>query len=120
MPDAVATTTPASVRGWRPNAANRVTETLLFQTLQVRHEGVDICSRQLAPLLGHRRLFGGLGLRGHLRRMRDPASKVGGGQLRADTVEGAGLAALAGDGVAHPALLGLVDLRAALDQVGVL
>ena len=85
---------------------------LLLQARHVGDQRVEVRGRQTAVLGRHRRLLGGLGLRRHLRRVRDPLPDIVGAQLLADAVQRVRLVALAGDGVADLALLSGVDLLA--------
>src|SRR5262249_42886808 len=76
--------------------------------LQALHEGderVDVRGRELAVLGRHRRLLRRVRLLGRVGRVRDPQPDLVSRQLRADAVERTRLAALAGNRMAHAALL---------------
>ena len=82
----------------------------LLQALHVRDERVEIGRRQAWRTSPASAASSWTSPSPSSRRMRDPLLDVVGRQLRADAVERVRLAALAGDGVAHLALLRRVDL----------
>src|SRR5262245_14869386 len=119
-PAAVVTSAPTIATGWRASAQRLVTDVSswrpLLQALHVGHDRIDVGGRQAGVLGRHRRFLGRLRLCRRVLRVRNPLLDVVGAELRADAVERAGLAALAGDRVAHLALLGGVDLLPFLDH----
>src|SRR5947208_16788705 len=101
--DAVVITAPATASGWRRKGTRSVTS--LLQARHVGDQRVEIRGGQATVLRRHRRLLGGAGLGRRFLRMGDPLVDVVVAQLAADAVERIGFVALAGDGVAHLALL---------------
>ena len=112
--DAVVISAPAIASGWRASAA-RGTDGSLLQALHVRDERVDVCGRQLAVFVLHRRLLGRFDLRRLRDRIDDPRADLLGRQFRADAIQRTRLVALAGDGMTQRAFLGGVDFLSALD-----
>src|SRR5579862_4567933 len=111
--DTVASSAPKIATGCRTRTS-RSRIAALLQAREIRDHRVDVGGGHAPVLLRHRRLLRGLRLCRRIGRIDDPVLDLVGAHLSADAVEGAGLAALAGNRVAHLALLGRIDFLSAL------